>query len=166
MKSDAQVYDEVKYMVYTYASLCESLRLYPLVPVDSKTALADDVLPDGTTVKKGMVVTYSPYAMGSVKETWGPDWMDFWPERWLENDETTKKVRFVPKDPYTYFVFLAGPRICLGKDMAFLQMKRLVAGVIGRFNVIPAMGDDFEPVMTTLTSKMKGGFPVKIMERR
>ncbi|PWA64343.1 cytochrome P450 94A1 [Artemisia annua] len=166
VKSDARVYDEVKDMVYTHASLCESLRLYPPVPVDSKTALADDILPDGTAVKKGMVVTYSPYAMGRVEEAWGPDWMDFRPERWLKNDETTKKVRFVPKDPYTYSVFQAGPRICLGKDMAFLQMKRLVAGVIGRFDIIPATGDDFEPVMTTLTSKMKGGFPVKIMERR
>ncbi|CAI9264338.1 unnamed protein product [Lactuca saligna] len=34
-------------MVYTYASLCESMRLYPPVLVDTKQASTDDVLPDG-----------------------------------------------------------------------------------------------------------------------
>ena len=54
-KSDSSIYDEVKYMVYTRASLCESMKLYPPVPVDTKQASADDVLPDGTVVKKGMM---------------------------------------------------------------------------------------------------------------
>jgi cytochrome P450 len=56
-KSEAPIYDEVKDMVYTYASLCESMRLYPQVATDSKVAVNDDVLPDGTVVKKGMRVT-------------------------------------------------------------------------------------------------------------
>lgn len=55
VKSDTRVYDEVKEMVYTHASLCESMRLYPPVPIDSQMANSDDVLPDGTTVKKGTI---------------------------------------------------------------------------------------------------------------
>ena len=35
-KSEEPVYDEVKDMVYTHTSLCESMRLYPPVPLDSK----------------------------------------------------------------------------------------------------------------------------------
>ncbi|KAM0998983.1 hypothetical protein ACFX13_036661 [Malus domestica] len=31
-------HDEVKEMVYTHVALCESMRLYPPVPVDSKQA--------------------------------------------------------------------------------------------------------------------------------
>ena len=42
------------------------------------------------------------------------------------------------RDSYHYPVFQAGPRICLGKEMAFLQMKRVVAGVLRRFKVVPA----------------------------
>jgi cytochrome P450 len=57
-KSETPVYDEVKDMVYTHASLCESMRLYPPVAADSKEAVNDDVLPDGTVVKKGTRVTY------------------------------------------------------------------------------------------------------------
>ncbi|KAL3592798.1 hypothetical protein D5086_011438 [Populus alba] len=83
-KSESPVYEEVKDMVYTHASLCESMRLYPPVPVDGKVAMQDDVLPDGTVIKKGMRVSYHPYAMGRLEMLWGPDWEKFKPERWLQ----------------------------------------------------------------------------------
>uniref|UniRef100_A0A2P2IZ73 Cytochrome P450 n=1 Tax=Rhizophora mucronata TaxID=61149 RepID=A0A2P2IZ73_RHIMU len=165
-KSDMPIFEEVKDMVYTHASLCESMRLYPPVPTDSKVAASDDVLPDGTLVRKGTLVMYHPYAMGRLESLWGSDWADFKPERWLRRDEANQKWNFVAKDPYTYPVFQAGPRICLGKDMAFLQMKRIVAGVLSKFKVVAAAEDGTEPVfMAYLTAKMKGGFPVRIEKR-
>ncbi|KAB5568291.1 hypothetical protein DKX38_002084 [Salix brachista] len=169
-KSESPVYEEVKDMVYTHASLCESMRLYPPVPIDSKVAKHDDVLPDGTVVKKGARVCYHPYAMGRLEVLWGSDWEKFRPERWLESatDGANKNGKwiFVGRDPYTYPVFQAGPRICLGKDMAFLQMKRVVAGILRRFKVVPVAEDGFEPVLVAyLTSKMKDGFPVRFEER-
>ncbi|KAG6785826.1 hypothetical protein NC652_005439 [Populus alba x Populus x berolinensis] len=169
-KSESPVYEEVKDMVYTHASLCESMRLYPPVPIDSKVAKHDDVLPDGTVVKKGSRVCYHPYAMGRLEVLWGSDWEMFKPERWLESaaDGANKngKWSFVGRDPFTYPVFQAGPRICLGKDMAFLQMKRVVSGILRRFKVVPVAEDGSEPVfIADLTSKMKGGFPVRFKER-
>ncbi|KAI3463956.1 hypothetical protein Pfo_020619 [Paulownia fortunei] len=166
-KSEAvSAYDEVKDMVYTHASLCESMRLYPPVPLDAKAALSDDVLPDGTIVRKGMRVSYHPYAMGRVEKVWGKDWADFRPARWLERESAAEKWRFVNRDSYTYPVFQAGPRICLGKEMAFIQMKRVVAGVLRQFRVVPLVVEGAEPVyITDLTAKMKGGFPVRIVER-
>jgi cytochrome P450 len=127
----------------------------------------DDVLPDGTVVKKGTRVTYIPYAMGRSEMLWGPDWAEFKPERWLEREEAeNRRWKFVGRDVYTYPVFQAGPRICLGKEMSFLQMKRVVAGVVRRFKVVPAVGEGVEPeCVQVLTSKMKGGFPVRIIER-
>ncbi|KAF5194934.1 Cytochrome p450 [Thalictrum thalictroides] len=166
--SSASVYDEVKDMVYTHASLCESMRLYPPVPSDAKEATCDDILPDGTVVKKGMRVAYHPYSMGRMEKLWGKDWAEFKPERWLKKDDLIEgKWNFVAKDPYTYPVFQAGPRICLGKEMAFLQMKGVVAGVLRRFRVVPAvMEEGFQPVFISyMTSKMKDGFPVRIEDR-
>ncbi|TQE13727.1 hypothetical protein C1H46_000734 [Malus baccata] len=163
-------YDEVKEMVYTHAALCESMRLYPPVPVDSKQAANDDILPDGTKVKKGMKVTYHVYAMGRMEEIWGEDWAEYRPERWLERGEesgTHKKWKFVGRDTYSYPVFQAGPRICLGKEMAFLQMKRVVSGVLKRFQVVPREreGGDEPELLAYLTGKMKGGLPVTVLER-
>ncbi|KAF7852072.1 hypothetical protein BT93_L0600 [Corymbia citriodora subsp. variegata] len=159
-------YDDVKEMVYTHASLCESMRFYPPVPLDTKEAVSNDVLEDGTVVKKGMRVTYNPYAMGRLEQLWGKDWPDFRPERWLrEADDGSKKWVFVNRDAFVFPVFQAGPRICLGKEMAFLQMKRVVAGVLRQFRVVPA-DEGAEPVFISyLSSKMQGGFPVRIKVR-
>ncbi|KAM5563554.1 cytochrome P450 94A2 [Rosa sericea] len=160
-------YDEAKEMVYTHAALCESMRLYPPVPIDGKEAVNDDVLPDGTKVKKGMAVSYHVYAMGRMEQIWGKDWAEFRPERWLEHDVATEKWRFVAKDSFSYPVFQAGPRICLGKEMAFLQMKRVVGEVLKRFKVVPEKRENGkEPeLLAYLTGKMKGGFPVTVVER-
>jgi len=164
-KSESVDYDEVKDMVYTHASLYESMRLYPPVPVDTKEAAHDDVLPDGTLVKKGWRVTYHIYAMGRSEKIWGPDCAEFRPERWLSRDESGK-WRFIGMDPYSYPVFQAGPRVCLGKEMAFLQMKRVVAGIMKQFRVVPTMAKGVEPEYAAyLTSLMKGGFAVKIEKR-
>ncbi|GMJ05595.1 cytochrome P450, family 94, subfamily B, polypeptide 1 [Hibiscus trionum] len=161
-------YEEVKDMVYIHASLCEAMRLYPLVPMDTKQAVEDDVLSDGTMVKKGTMVTYAPYTMGRMEKIWGSDWAEFKLERWLQRDERDKagKWSFVGRDPYTYPMFQAVPKICLGKEMAFLQMKKLVAGLLRRFKVVPAAEERFQPVFVVyLTAKMKGGFPIKVEER-
>ncbi|KAJ7972692.1 putative Cytochrome P450 [Quillaja saponaria] len=170
LKSEAPVYNEVKDMVYTHAALCESMRLYPPVPVDTKEAAADDILPDGTAVEKGTKVSYHVYAMGRSEKLWGSDWAEFRPERWLDRvarpDEEKEKWNFIGRDQYTYPVFQAGPRVCLGKEMAFLQMKRVVSGVLRRFRVVPAFEEGVEPEFVAfLTAKMKGGFPVRIKER-
>lgn len=103
--------------------------------------------------------------MGRSEDLWGSNWAEFRPERWLEKDDSGHWL-FKPRDVYEYPVFQAGPRVCLGKEMAFLQMKRVVAGVLRLFKVVPMMDDGVEPVyLTYFTAKMKGGLPVRIEER-
>ncbi|PNX71834.1 cytochrome p450 94a1-like protein [Trifolium pratense] len=165
-QSESFDYNEVKEMVYTHAALSESMRLYPPVPMDSKEAVNNDVLPDGTIVEKGTMVTYHVYAMGRMASLWGEDWAEFKPERWLEKDGVSGKWTFVARDSFTYPVFQAGPRICLGKEMAFMQMKRIVAGIVGKFKVVPEAHLNEHPnFISFLSSQMEGGFPVTIHKR-
>ncbi|XP_070017926.1 cytochrome P450 94C1-like [Nicotiana sylvestris] len=96
---------------------------------------------------------------GQPSDAWGSDWADFRPERWLEKSAGNTGRNF------TYPVFQAGPRTCLGKDIAIMQMKMVVTTVLKRFRVLPAE-DNFSPNYdASMTSKMKGGFPVRILER-
>ncbi|KAH9761804.1 cytochrome P450 704B1 [Citrus sinensis] len=88
---------------------------------DPKGILEDDVLPDGTKVKAGGMVTYVPYSMGRMEYNWGPDAASFKPERWLKDGV------FQNASPFKFTAFQAGPRICLGKDSAYLQMKMALA---------------------------------------
>ncbi|XP_059645133.1 cytochrome P450 94B3 [Cornus florida] len=152
-------YDGLKDMKYMKACLCESMRLYPPVAWDSKHAGADDVLPDGTPVCKGDRVTYFPYGMGRMEELWGKDRLEFRPDRWFDGDGGMKMV-----SPYKFPVFQAGPRVCLGKEMAFMQMKYVMASVLRRFEIRPA--GSVQPVFVPLlTAHMAGGFKVRVSKR-
>ncbi|KAJ6375386.1 hypothetical protein OIU77_000379 [Salix suchowensis] len=155
-------FDVLKAMDFLKASLCESMRLYPPVPWDSKHAMFDDVLPDGTSVRKGDRVTYFPYGMGRMEKLWGKDRFEFRPDRWFQetgSDQTLKSV-----SPYKFPVFQAGPRVCLGKEMAMIQMKYVVASILRRFEIKPVF--DNEPAFAPLlTAHMVGGLKVMVKRR-
>uniref|UniRef100_A0A5K0XFW9 Cytochrome P450 n=1 Tax=Nymphaea colorata TaxID=210225 RepID=A0A5K0XFW9_9MAGN len=152
-------YAQLKDLHYLQAAICESLRLYPPVQFDSKRAVEDDKLPDGTFVRRGTRVTYHPYAMGRMESIWGADCHEFRPERWLKDGE------FVAESPYKYPVFQAGRRVCLGKEIALMQMKCVAAAIFRKFTLQtePSCNRlDFSP---GLTSNIRGGLTVIVKPR-
>jgi cytochrome P450 len=156
--STSFTYEELKQMHYLHAAVTESLRLYPPVPLDGKMALEDDVLPDGTRIPKRTGVMYHPYAMGRMEKLWGADCLEFKPERWLKDGV------FVPESPYKFAVFHAGPRVCLGKDFAMLQMKLVAAGLLTQFTF--SVPENFKPSYAlSLTMPIKNGLPVRVHPR-
>ncbi|KAL6957456.1 hypothetical protein U1Q18_046330 [Sarracenia purpurea var. burkii] len=115
-------------MQYLHAALTETLRLYPAIPMDIKSCFSDDTLPDGFSVRKGDLVVYLPFAMGRMRFLWGDDAEDYRPERWLDDNGI-----FKPESPFKFTAFQAGPRICLGKEFAYRQMKIISAMLLGCF---------------------------------
>ncbi|XP_047969536.1 cytochrome P450 86A22 [Salvia hispanica] len=158
--ADPLVFEEVDRLVYLKAALSETLRLYPSVPQDSKHVIADDVLPDGTFVPAGSNITYSIYSSARMKFIWGEDCLEFKPERWLSEDEK----KFEAKDQFKFVAFNAGPRICLGKDLAYLQMKSIAAALLLRHRLVVAKGHKVEQKMS-LTLFMKEGLKVNVHPR-
>ncbi|XP_058076082.1 cytochrome P450 86A8-like [Magnolia sinica] len=153
-------FEEVDCLVYLKAALSETLRLYPSVPEDSKHVVSDDMLPNGTFVPAGSAITYSIYSAGRMKAIWGEDCMEFKPERWLSADG----LRFELHDSYKFVAFNGGPRICLGKDLAYLQMKSIAAAVFLRHQLTLAPGHRVEQKMS-LTLFMKYGLKVNVHHR-
>uniref|UniRef100_A0A1J3GL39 Cytochrome P450 86A4 n=1 Tax=Noccaea caerulescens TaxID=107243 RepID=A0A1J3GL39_NOCCA len=153
-------FDEIDRLVYLKAALSETLRLYPSVPEDSKHVENDDVLPDGTFVPAGSSVSYSIYAAGRMKSTWGEDCLEFKPERWISQIDG----KFINHDQYRFVAFNAGPRICLGKDLAYLQMKTIAAAVLLRHRLTVVPGHKVEQKMS-LTLFMKNGLLVNLHKR-
>jgi fatty acid omega-hydroxylase len=151
-------FDEVDRLVYLKAALSESLRLYPSVPEDSKHVVNDDVLPNGTFVPAGSTVTYSIYSVGRMKFVWGEDCLEFKPERWLYSDGDKLQ------GSYKFVSFNVGPRICLGKDLAYLQMKSIAAAVLLRHRLTVVPGHRVEQKMS-LTLFMKYGLKVNLHPR-
>lgn len=156
---DSHTFEELRDMQYMHAAISEALRLYPPVSVDFKACLSDDFLPDGTFVRKGWLVGYQAYAMGRMKRIWGQNCYEFLPERWLENGSCRQE------SPFRFSAFHAGPRMCLGKEMAYIQMKLIAASVIERFEI--DVGNKVKGLehLLSLTLRIKGGLPVKVRKR-
>uniref|UniRef100_A0A453E0X7 Cytochrome P450 704C1 n=1 Tax=Aegilops tauschii subsp. strangulata TaxID=200361 RepID=A0A453E0X7_AEGTS len=148
-------------MHYLHAALTETLRLYPAVPVDVKCCFSDDTLPDGHAVRRGDMVNYQPYAMGRMKFLWGDDADEFRPERWLDDDGV-----FVPESPYKFTAFQAGPRICLGKEFAYRQMKIFAAVLLYLFRFEMSEHNSTVGYRPMLTLKMDGPLYVCVSPRR
>jgi cytochrome P450 len=130
-------YDRVcthsRHLVFTRAVLHEALRLNPSVPKDAKQAVEDDVLPDGTKIAAGTLVIYTPMLICREPALWGKDANAFRPDRWIRDDGSLRV-----EDPYKYPVFNAGPRTCLGFEMAMQEAATLLAVLFRHFSFLPA----------------------------
>ncbi|GMI98342.1 cytochrome P450, family 704, subfamily A, polypeptide 2 [Hibiscus trionum] len=156
----ATITDEtLQKMQYLHAALTETLRLYPVAPTDGRCALEDDILPDGHRINKGEEISYLAYAMGRMPYIWGEDAEVFRPERWLKNGV------FQPESPFKFISFHAGPRICLGKEFAYRQMKIFSIALLRCFRF--ELADDTKDAVyeITFTLHMKGGLHLRAIPR-
>ncbi|KAK4272186.1 hypothetical protein QN277_020774 [Acacia crassicarpa] len=160
---EALEYESLEKLRFLKACLCESMRLYPPVPWDSKYAVVDDLLPDGTVVKAGDRVTYFPYGMARMEALWGKDRFEFRPNRWFVERDPVKRT-MINVSPFKFPIFQAGPRECLGKEMAFIQMKYVVVSILRRFR-IRRIRPDTPLFVPLLTAHMAGGLHVLICAR-
>ncbi|KAL4173828.1 hypothetical protein KRP22_005775 [Phytophthora ramorum] len=148
---------DVSQLVYLEAALKETLRLHPPVPMAPKYVVEDTTLSDGTFVKGKSMIVLATYVMARMQEVWGPDAEVFKPERWI--DPTTGKL--IPVSAYKFASFNAGPRMCLGMNLAMLEMKLVVAGLLSKFHVEVLNPEDVTYELS-LTLPVKGPLNVKV----
>nr|BAU59412.1 cytochrome P450 94C80 [Fallopia sachalinensis] len=159
-RAQLPTFDQLKGLHYLHGALHEALRLYPPVQIDSKYADMDDVLPDGTRIRKGDKVSFHPYAMGRMPQIWGPDCLEFRPERWLD-----KNGLFCPVNLFKYPVFQAGFRVCLGKEMALVSMKIVCLSIVRSFDVRLAGPVGPPQFVPGLSATLKGGLHAVVRKR-
>ncbi|QPG95370.1 hypothetical protein C2857_000306 [Epichloe festucae Fl1] len=139
-------FERMKNCQYLQWCINEALRLFPVVPMNVRTALTDTTLPtgggpDGTWpvfVPKGTDVGYSVYIMHRRKDLWGEDAEVFRPERW----ETRKPG-------WDYLPFNGGPRICIGQQFALTEIAYVVVRMMQRIDEVD--GSAAGPVKHGLT---------------
>ncbi|OAA53207.1 Cytochrome P450 [Cordyceps fumosorosea ARSEF 2679] len=142
----------------------ETLRLYPPVPINSREAVRDTVLPTGggadgaspVLVRRGTSLKYSPYVMHRRSDLYGPDALEWNPDRWLTRTPG-----------WDYLPFNGGPRVCIGQKFALGSGPYVLARLAQQF-------DTCEAVLTAgpIESKLGavlipvGGVPVSLSNSR
>ncbi|TAQ88093.1 hypothetical protein B7494_g3570 [Chlorociboria aeruginascens] len=124
-------YEEVReHLPYFVGCIKEGLRLDPpatnlfarVVPKEGKTI-------EGYFIPPGSEITSNAYVVQRDPVLYAPDPEAFRPERWLESTEKSLEMDAAS------FVFGVGPRVCLGKDIALMEMYKLLPETIRHFDI-------------------------------
>ncbi|EEF28128.1 conserved hypothetical protein, partial [Ricinus communis] len=153
--------EKLNKLLYLHGALCETLRLYPPVMFEHKEPLQPDILPSGHHVDPRMKILVSTYLMGRMKSIWGEDCLEFKPERWISKADG----RLVQHPPHKFMAFNAGPRTCLGKDIALLVMKIVAAILLQNYNVEVVKEHPVAPNCASIILHIKHGLMARISRR-
>ncbi|KAK4439585.1 Alkane hydroxylase MAH1 [Sesamum alatum] len=151
--------EESRELIYLHGALCESLRLFPPLALEHKAPLTPDTLPSGNYLEPNTKVIVSFYSTGRMESVWGKDCLEFKPERWISPRGGTKH-----EPSYKFPAFNAGPRTCLGKEMAFAQMKMVAAAIIYHYNIQLVEGHPVTP-SDSIILQAKHGLRVRLSRK-
>lgn len=124
-------FEQVRDLPYLSAVFHEALRFHSTsgiglpreVPPEAEEGLrwAGHYFPPGT------VLSVPTYSIHHSREIWGPDADEFRPERW---------ERLTPRQKNAFIPFSYGPRACVGRNVAEMEMKLIAATWARRYDVV------------------------------
>ncbi|OLN96585.1 Versicolorin B desaturase 1 [Colletotrichum chlorophyti] len=138
-RSEDITIDNLMRLEYLYAVLMEGLRAYnpggagmPRIVPPGGAEICGEFIPEGT------LVSVNPYAAFTHPDNWARP-TEFVPERWLHPDDPQWKAdKRNVHEPFSY-----GPRNCLGKNLAWLELRLMLAKTLWHYDLelCPGMED-------------------------
>ncbi|KAF7305283.1 hypothetical protein HMN09_00779400 [Mycena chlorophos] len=147
--TDNPTMDELNALPYLEKVLREVMRRHSPAVFMDRVALVDDVLPlakpivgrDGKEyhslpIRKGQVIRLPIVEVNVSEDVWGPDALEFRPDRW---DNIPATASSVPGVWANQFTFLAGPHHCIGFRFALAELKAILFTLLRAFEITPAL---------------------------
>ncbi|KAJ7463301.1 cytochrome P450 monooxygenase [Mycena latifolia] len=134
--------EQVKHLPYLEACINEALRIH------STSALGlPRVVPEGGVIicdqsfPAGAVVSVPSYTIHRDPGVWGRDVEAYRPERWFEEDKAAAMQK-------TFNPYSVGPRACVGRNLASLELQIIVASLLRRYHFV--LENPEEPVRVSV----------------
>ncbi|KZL73252.1 cytochrome p450 family protein [Colletotrichum incanum] len=125
--SDPVIFADSENMPYLQAVMQEALRVHPAVGMTLPRVVPKGGYEiDGHYMPAGSVVGVNPWVVHRSEEVYGQDVYSFRPERWLK--ENSDMHRF-------FFAFGSGARICLGRNISWMEMAKLIPTLFLHFDL-------------------------------
>jgi len=155
LTGDSVEFADLNKLETLYKCFKESTRLYPPAGGIARD-LTEPTEINGVVVDAGTTVIASIYGIHHNPLVW-PDPEKFDPERFAD---TAPK-----RDPYSYLLFSAGPRNCIGQKFAEMQSKIILAKLIQAFKFsIPDNAEELKLVPSVIL-KAKDGVRITMTPR-
>jgi len=126
----------------------ETLRLYPPAWVITRRTL-EPVEVEGFLIPADALVIVSPWVVHRNENVW-PNPEQFIPDRFANG---APMLGYLP--------FGAGPRLCIGRDMARLQGAQILSHVAQNWQLLPIHNEQV-PVDASVTLRPQGGLPMRL----
>jgi len=149
----------------------EVLRLYPVIPMVTRVANKDAVLPSAAggqplAVPKGTKLVVPFFVLNRLPQYWGSDAAAFNPDRWLDtNNETLSDGIQFYKNGFMPFGY--GSRTCIGYTFALVETRAILAKLLARYDLLELPG--FIPTIKagiSLTVENPKGIKVRFKRRK
>jgi cytochrome P450 len=149
-------YDDLEKLSYTRMVIDEAMRLYPPAPMLTGRVAreADEIC--GRPVRKGTEVAVLPWVVHRHRTLWeDPDRFD--PERFSRERSATR-----PR--FAYLPFGAGPRICIGAQLALTEVSLLIATMAQRYRLRLVPQQDIV-LLHRITLRPRDGIRMQLQRR-
>ncbi|KAF8887870.1 cytochrome P450 [Gymnopilus junonius] len=139
------LHDQLKNLKYLSAVIDEGLRMFATNAFGLPRAVPEgtSVTVEDKTFYEGIELSTPAYTIQHDVAIWGTDADVFRPERWLASESAScagssdsESEKLGPAELKKYLLtFGVGPRACIGKNLAMLQMQILVAAFVMRYDL-------------------------------
>ena len=147
--------EDLPRLPFTERVVKEAMRLYPPAYSFGREALADDEIL-GWPVAAGTTLFVFPWVLHRDARFF-PEPLAFNPDRWTADFE-----RGLPR--LAYLPFGAGPRMCVGREFARMELALIVAAIAQRFRI--EWRAEHPVPMASITLRPTGGLRAVVRRRR